>query len=1049
MMRMNLSEWALQHRSLTWYLLLVLMVAGALSYFRLGREEDPTFTIKTMVVAAAWPGATINDTLQQVTDRLEKKLQETPSLDFLRSYTKPGSTTIFVNLLESTPAGAVPGVWQLVRNKIADIQSTLPAGVQGPVFDTEFGDVYGSIFAFTADGFTERELRDHVESIRSALLTVPDAGKAQLLGAQEEKIYLEFDTRKLVGLDINLEQIIQSLRNQNAVTPAGTIQTDTEKFSVRVSGAFGDGSDLSRVNFFANGRYFRLTDIATVRHQYADPPGPIFRFDGKKAIGLALSMRAGGNNLAFGEAVNRKMATLVHDLPIGIEPHLVSDQSVVVEHAIAGFSDALWEAIGIVLAVSFLSLGWRAGLVVAATIPLVLAIVFLGMEIAGISLQRISLGALIIALGLLVDDAMITVEMMVSQLEAGVDRIKAATHAYVTTAFPMLTGTLVTVVGFVPVGFAKSDAGEYCFSLFAVVTIALLVSWIVAVVFAPLIGVTLLPATLHQSHAEPSRLARLFRRVLLAALRAKYLVIGGTLAVLALSLFAAGFVQQQFFPSSDRPELLVNLNLPQNASIYATRNTVDKFEKLLDGDPDIDRYSTYIGQGAVRFILTLDEQLANDFFAQLVIVAKSTAARDRLRARLETILDERFPELITRISPLELGPPVGWPLQYRVSGPDAEQVRAEALRASQLLAEDPRTRLINFDWNEPAKSIRVIIDQDEARRLGLSGQSLSTAFNAALSGTVISEVRSGIYLVDLVGRAKSDQRRSIDTLRNLQVALDDGRIVPLSQVARLDYTTEPPIIWRRNLLPTITVRADVAAGVEAKTVNAALAGKIGSFAKTLPPGYQIETGGTEEESAKGLASVAAVFPITLLLMLTILMVQIQSFQRLFIVVSVAPFGMIGVVAALLPTNTPMGFVAILGIIALVGMIIRNSVILVDQIETNIAAGYHPWNAVIEAADHRLRPIMLTAAAAILGMLPIAREVFWGPMAYAVIGGLAVATALTLVFLPSLYVAWFRVKYPGDHASVVNSTLPKAETTEASRSATQPVLAHDAPFMATQ
>jgi multidrug efflux pump subunit AcrB len=1049
MMRMNLSEWALRHRSLTWYLLLVLVVAGTLSYLRLGREEDPAFTIKTMVVSAAWPGATIDDTLQQVTDRLEKKLQETPSLDFLRSYTKPGVATIFVNLLESTPAAAVPGVWQLVRNKIADIRSTLPAGVQGPAFDDEFGDVYGSIFAFTADGFTERELRDYVESIRNALLTVPDAGKAQLLGAQEEKIYLDIDTRQLVGLGINLDQIIQSLRNQNAVTPAGTIQTDTEKFSVRVSGAFGEGGDLSRVNFFANGRYFRLTDIATVRHEYADPPGPIFRFDGKKAIGLALSMRVGGNNLVFGEAVNRKMASLVHDLPIGIEPHLVADQSVVVEHAIAGFSDALWEAIGIVLAVSFLSLGWRAGLVVAATIPLVLAIVFLGMEIAGISLQRISLGALIIALGLLVDDAMITVEMMVSQLEAGVDRIKAATHAYVTTAFPMLTGTLVTVVGFVPVGFAKSNAGEYCFSLFAVVVIALLVSWVVAVVFAPLIGVTLLPVTLHQSHAEPSRLARLFRRLLLAALRAKYLVIGGTLGVLALSLFAAGFVQQQFFPSSDRPELLVNLNLPQNASIYATRDTVDSFEKLLDGDLDIDRYSTYIGQGAVRFILPFDEQLANDFFAQLVIVTKGTAGRDRLRARLDKILDERFPDVITRISPLELGPPVGWPLQYRVSGPEVEQVRAEAARASQLLAEDPRTRLINFDWNEPAKSVRVIIDQDEARRLGLSGQSLATAFNATLSGTVISEVRSGIYLVDLVGRAKSDQRRSIDTLRNLQIALDDGRTVPLSQVARLDYAIEPPIIWRRNLLPTITVRADVAPGVEAKTVNAALASRLGSFAKTLPPGYQIETGGTEEESAKGLASVAAVFPITLLLMLTILMMQIQSFQRLFIVVSVAPFGMIGVVAALLPTNTPMGFVAILGIIALVGMIIRNSVILVDQIETNIAAGYHPWNAVVEAADHRLRPIMLTAAAAILGMLPIAREVFWGPMAYAVIGGLAVATALTLVFLPSLYVAWFRIKDPGDHDSAVNSTQPKVDTTEASRCVTQPALAHDAPFMATR
>ena len=579
--------------------------------------------------------------------------------------------------------------------------------------------------------------------------------------------------------------------------------------------------------------------------------------------------------------------------------------------------------------------------------------------------------------------------------------------------------------------------------------IALLVSWVVAVVFAPLIGVTLLPVTLHQSHAEPSRLARLFRRLLLAALRAKYLVIGGTLGVLALSLFAAGFVQRQFFPSSDRPELLVNLNLPQNASIYATRDTVDRFEKLLDGDLDIDRYSTYIGQGAVRFILPFDEQLANDFFAQLVIVTKSTAGRDRLRARLDKILDERFPDVITRISPLELGPPVGWPLQYRVSGPEVEQVRAEAARASQLLAEDPRTRLINFDWNEPAKSVRVIIDQDEARRLGLSGQSLATAFNATLSGTVISEVRSGIYLVDLVGRAKSDQRRSIDTLRNLQIALDDGRTVPLSQVARLDYAIEPPIIWRRNLLPTITVRADVAPGVEAKTVNAALASRLGSFAKTLPPGYQIETGGTEEESAKGLASVAAVFPITLLLMLTILMMQIQSFQRLFIVVSVAPFGMIGVVAALLPTNTPMGFVAILGIIALVGMIIRNSVILVDQIETNITAGYHPWNAVVEAADHRLRPIMLTAAAAILGMLPIAREEFWGPMAYAVIGGLAVATALTLVFLPSLYVAWFRIKDPGDHDSAVNSTQPKVDTTEASRCVTQPALAHDAPFMATR
>jgi multidrug efflux pump subunit AcrB len=1011
MKSLNLSEWALRHRSLVWYLMLVFILAGIFSYLSLGREEDPSFTIKTMVVQAKWPGATIDDTLQQVTDRIEKKLQETPSLDYLRSYTRPGETTIFVNLLESTPASAVPGTWQRVRNNVNDIAATLPAGVQGPFFDDQFGDVYGIIYSFTADGFTERELRDYVEGVRNALLTVPDAGKAELLGAQDEKIYLEFDTHLLSGLGIDRNQIIQSLKDQNAVTPSGIIQTPSEKFAIRVSGAFGSEEDLSRINFFANGKYIRLTDIATVRHAYADPPQPIFQYNGQKAIGLALSMRAGGNNLAFGDAVKRKMAELTHDLPIGIEPHLVSDQPVVVDHAIAGFTDALWEAIAIVLAVSFLSLGLRAGLVVAVTIPLVLAIVFVGMELAGISLQRISLGALIIALGLLVDDAMITIEMMMSQLEAGVDRIKAATHAYVTTAFPMLTGTLVTVAGFVPVGFARSNAGEYCFSLFAVVVIALLVSWVVAVLSTPLIGVTLLPATIHRHDAKPSRLAGLFHRVLLGSLRAKYWVIGGAIALFATAVFGFGFVQQQFFPSSDRPELLVDLNLPQNASIYATEAAVTQFETLLKDDPDIDRYSMYIGQGAPRFLLTLDVQLNNDNYAQAVIVTKSAEARERLRARLDTTMPDRFPDIIARTFPLEVGPPVGWPLQYRVSGPDPQGVRAAAFRAAQVLASDQRTRLINFDWNEPGKSIRVTLDQDQVRRLGLSTQSLSQALNAVLTGMTITEVRSGIYLVDVVGRAQADQRRAADTLRNLQVTLDDGRSVPLSQFATFDYTIEPPIVWRRDLLPTITVQADVVKDVQAKTVNAALAEPMAEFAKTLAPGYAVEVGGTAESSAKGQASIAAVFPVTLLLMATILMIQLQSFQRLFLVVSVAPFGLIGVVAALLPTGTPMGFVAILGIIALVGMIIRNSVILIDQIEANVATGQDKWNAVVDAANHRLRPILLTAAAAILGMLPIAREAFWGPMAFAVIGGLAVATALTLVFLPALYVAWFRVKEP--------------------------------------
>ena len=1011
MKSLNLSEWALRHRSLVWYLMFVFTVAGIYSYLQLGREEDPSFTIKTMVVSAKWPGATIDDTLQQVTDRIEKKLQETPSLDFLRSYTKPGEATIFVNLLESTPASDVRGLWQKVRNEIGDIRASLPSGAQGPFFDDEFGDVYGIIYGFTADGFTERELRDYVEGVRSALLTVPDAGKAELLGAQDEKIYLEFDTHRLAGLGIDRSQIVKTLKDQNTVTPSGIIETPSEKFMIRVSGAFVSGDDLSHVNFFANGKYIPLTDIATVRHAYADPPQPVFQYNGQKAIGLALSMRAGGNNLAFGEAVKRKIAQLTHELPIGIEPHLVSNQPVVVDHAIAGFTDALWEAIGIVLAVSFLSLGLRAGLVVACTIPLVLAIVFVGMELAGISLQRISLGALIIALGLLVDDAMITIEMMVSQLEAGVDRIKAATHAYVTTAFPMLTGTLVTVSGFVPVGFARSGAGEYCFSLFAVVVIALLVSWVVAVLFTPLIGVTLLPATMRRHDAKPGRFAGLFHRILIMSLRAKYWVIGGTVATLALAFIGFGLVQQQFFPSSDRPELLVNLSLPQNASIYATEAAVAQFEALLKDDPEIDYYSMYIGQGAVRFILPLDVQLPNDNFAQAVIVTKSSEAREQLRARLDGVMPDRFPDIITRIAPLEVGPPVGWPLQYRVSGPDPQGVRSAAFQAAQVIASDSRTRLINFDWNEPAKSIRLTLDQDQVRRLGLSAQSLSQALNAVLSGTTITEVRSGIYLVDVEARAETDQRRTTDTLQNLQVPLNDGRMVPLSEFARFDYTIEPPIIWRRDLLPTITVQADVTKGVEAKTVNAALAGPLAEFVKTLPPGYAIEPGGIEEASAKGQASIAAVFPVTLLVMASILMVQLQSFQRLFLVVSVAPFGLIGVVAALLPTGTPMGFVATLGIIALVGMIIRNSVILIDQIETNVAAGQDKWNAVVDAANHRLRPILLTAAAAILGMLPIAREVFWGPMAYTVIGGLAVATTLTLVFLPALYAAWFRVKEP--------------------------------------
>jgi multidrug efflux pump subunit AcrB len=1008
----NLSEWAINHRPFVWYLMLLFVVAGVLSYRTLGREEDPTFSIKTMLVQTQWPGANIDDTMLQVTDRIEKKLQETPYLYYLKSQTKPGVSTIYVNVLDNTPKSEIPNIWYQVRKKVADIKNTLPQGVVGPYFNDEFGDVFGIIYAFTADGFTHRELRDYVENIRTEILTVKNAAKAQLLGAQDQKFYLEFDNHKIAGLGVTRDQIIQSLREQNSVTPSGVIQTDKEKFAVRVSGSFNSVDDLKRINLFAEGKFFRLADVATITEGYSDPPQPMFRYNGEPAIGLAISMAQGGNNLVFGEDVAHKMAEITHNLPIGIEPHLVADQSVVVEEAVGGFTKALWEAIAIVLGVSFLSLGLRAGVVVACSIPLVLGMVFVYMEYSGISLQRISLGALIIALGLLVDDAMITIEMMVSQLEAGVDREHAATHAWVTTAFPMLTGTLVTVAGFVPIGFAKSGAGEYCYSLFAVITVALLASWIVAVLFAPVIGVTILPKTMQaHGHGEPGRFMRMFRAALVFCMRARWLIIAVTLGLFAASLYGYGFIQQQFFPASDRPELVVDLTLPQDASIYATEHEVDRFEALLKGDPNIERYSFYIGQGAVRFYLPLNVQLANDYFAEAIVVTKGIKEREVVRARLQRALDSDFSNLTSRISALELGPPVGWPLQYRVSGQTPEATRDAAFLVAQTMGQNPNTRLINFDWNEPMKSLRIQVDQDRVRQLGVSSQSLAEALNAVTTGMVVTQVRDSIYLTDLVARSPNEQRTSLQTLRNLQVALDNGQTIPLSQVATIQYKLEQPSIWRRDLLPTITVQADVVPGIEAKTVNAQLAPALAELQTKLPAGYTIEAGGTVEESAKGLRSIVVIFPMMIFLMLTILMIQLQSFQKMFLVISVAPLGLIGVVLALLPTHTPMGFVAILGIIALSGMIIRNSVILVDQIDMDLAKGLHPWDAVIDATTHRLRPIVLTAAAASLGMIPIAPEVFWGPMAYAIIGGLFVATLLTLLFLPALYVAWFRIKEP--------------------------------------
>ena len=1005
----NLSEWALKHRSFTIFLMIVVTVGGLASYFQLGRNEDPAFTFRIMVVQAAWPGATLDDTLSQVTERLERRLQEIKSLDFLRSYTSPGRTTIFVNLKGSTKPSAVPDIWYQVRKNIGDIRHTLPAGVVGPGFNDEFGDTYGLIYGFTAQGFTHRELRDYVEDIRSRLLHVPDVSSIEILGAQDEQIFAEFSTQQLAGLGIDRAALIAALQAQNAVSPSGSLQTGDEKLLLQVSGAFRSEQDILAVNFLSNGRLIRLRDIAQVRRSYADPPQPMFRVNGQPAIGLAIAMSEGGDILALGRNIKAEIHDAIADLPLGIEPTLVSDQPAVVRTAIGEFMTSLWQAIAIIMAVSFVTLGIRAGAIVALSIPLTMAIIFPIMEWLGIDLQRISLGALIIALGLLVDDAMTTIDVMTSRLAQGDSKEHAATFAYQTLAFPMLTGSFVTAAGFVPIGFARSAAGEYTFSIFAVVTIALIVSWFVAVLFAPLLGVVLLAKP--GGTAEPGVVVRIFRSLLVGAMRMRWLTIVATVACFVIALLALPYVPRQFFPASDRPELVVDLALPQNASIYATDQAASRLDALLKGDPDVARWSTYVGRGAIRFYLPLDVQLPRDSLAQAVVVAKDVAARKRLQSKLEQSLAEQMPGVVARISPLELGPPVGWPVQYRVQGPDIAQVRSIALRVAQVLGGNGQVKDVNFDWIEPSRKVRISIDQDQARLLGLSSRALAEVLNAVMTGTPITQVRDNIYLVDVIARAQDEQRISLSTLQGLQLPLPNGRTVPLSQVASFDFVQEYPLVWRRQRVPTLTVQADVASRTTPEAAVQALAPEIATLSKDLPKGYRIDVGGTVEESAQSQASVFDKVPLMLLLMVVFLMAQLHSFSRLALVLSVVPMGLIGIVIALLVFGQPLGFVAILGILALFGMIARNAVILIEQIETERAQRPQIWDAVVEATLSRFRPIMLTAISTVLGFIPIAPTVFWGPMAFAIMGGLFVASILTLIVLPALYVAWFRVKEP--------------------------------------
>ena len=779
----NLTELAIRHKALSIYFMIVCLVAGVSAYLHLGRNEDPEFTVKTMVVVTLWPGATQDETMQQVTDRIEKKLQDTPNLYYLKSYTVAGTSTVFVYLLESTPKKDVPDLWYQVRKKVGDIRQTLPQGIVGPFFNDEFGDTYGIIYGFTADGFSHRELRDYAEEARSRLLRVKDVSKAEFLGTQDERIYVEFSTHRLAELGMDRMELVQALVTQNAVVPSGVIQTKNEAVLMDVTGRFESEKDLQQVNFAFGGKMLRLGDIATITRGYADPPQPKFRVNGKDAIGVALSMRTGGDILALEKNLDHVIEELKADLPVGIETFLVSNQPKVVEEAVNEFMKALWEAIAIVLVISFLNLGLRAGLVVATSIPLVLAIVFVVMQIFGIDLQRISLGALIIALGLLVDDAMITIEAMVSKVEHGWDSIKAAIFAYASTAYPRLTGTLVIALGFVPVGFAKSSAGEYTFTLFAVVVIAVLTSWIVAALFTPLIGTMLLKPPKQEAkdegkghHESGGRLLKLYRRLLLVTMRHAKLTLAVTIVIFGVSLWLARFVPSQFFPASDRPELVLDLRLRHDASIYAADTASQKLDEILRADPDIVHWSSYVGRGAIRFYLPLDVQLQNDFFDQTIIVTKSLKVRDQVKKRLEAALQEKFPEAVGRVFPLELGPPVGWPVQYRLSGSDPHQVREIADKLAGIVGASPDIQKVAFNWMDPIRKLRIRVNQDEARQLGLSSAAVAQMINAAVSGITATQVRDSIYLIDVMVRAQADERMSLETIRTLKIPLSNGRV---------------------------------------------------------------------------------------------------------------------------------------------------------------------------------------------------------------------------------------------------------------------------------
>ena len=1022
----NLSRWALEHIPLTRYLIAALLIGGILSYQQLGQDEDPPFTFRAMVVSAVWPGATAVQMAEQVTDPLERKLQETPYIDRIRSFSKPGETTIILELRESTPPHDTAPTWYQVRKKIGDMAGTLPQGVVGPFFNDEFGDTYGSIFALSGDGFTQAEMRDYADFVRQQLLKVPLVSKVEQFGVQDEKIYIEFSSKKFAQLGLPFEQIVNQIATQNQVEASGVLVTPSDNLQVRVTGALKSLELLENLQLRAGSTTFRLGDFASVRRGYQDPPRDKMRFNGKEVIGLGVSMEKGGNIIRLGEGLDETVARVKAQLPVGIELERVSNQPQAVTASVNEFIKVLVEAVIIVLAVSFISLGLhtkpklridvRPGLVVALTIPLVLAITFLFMRVLDISLHKISLGALIIALGLLVDDAIIAVEMMVRKMEEGLSRFEAATFAYTSTAMPMLTGTLITAAGFLPIGLAKSAAGEYTFTMFSVNALALLISWVAAVVFTPYIGYILLKVKPHD-HGESahdvfdSPAYERFRRLVNRCVEWRKTTIALSLGVFALGVFGFNFIEKQFFPDSSRPELMVEMWSPEGTSFAANEAVVKRFEGFLKQQQGVQSVTSYVGTGSPRFYLPLDQIFPQSNVSQLVVLPVDAQARDALRLKIEDAFRKDFPEVRGRVKLLPNGPPVAYPVQFQVLGPDIGIVRKVADGVKEVMRANPNTVGVNDNWNEAVKVLRLDLDQDKLRALGVTSQAVRRVINTTLTGTPVGQFRETNRLVDIVVRQPLEERSTITRLSEALVPTGSGGAVPVGQVARVAFVWEPGVVWREGREWAIMVQSDVVEGIQGPTVTAQVDEKLAAIRAQLPAGYRVTVEGAAADSSDAEASIMANVPLVLFIVFTLLMLQLHSFSRSLLVFLTGPLGIAGAAMALLVFDRPFGFVANLGVIALFGMIIRNSVILVDQIEQDIAGGAEAWDAIVEAAVRRCRPILLTAAAAALAMIPLSRSVFWGPMAVAIMGGLLVATALTLLFLPALYAAWFRVKKP--------------------------------------